>query len=427
MRRDQADPAGPAGLHRRGAGGRGGAADARRGRARPDFVHPGHRGHGAHRRRDRPVAAGCPGHSPREQQFGQRRRAGRRRPAQPDRPDEAGRRRPADPAGPTRRTTTGWSTRACRPATGSGWPPRPTTQGQLARKAGQPIQPVTEAAGSRVAAAMPVFLRGKYGLVGTVILARSTSSLNGDIVDAVGHPRHDRRGGHDRRGPAGLRPGPVGEQAAGRAGRHGGPAGRRRPGQPGRGRFRARRSCAAWRTTFNTMAGRLEALVHGNRAVIADVSHQLRTPLAALRLRLDLLAADTGPGPGDHRARAGRRARGAGPAVPAGRRPAGGGPRGERGAGARRGGRGRGGQRAGRGLAPGGRRPRHRARGARRRRWQAAPVGAGLDRRGPPGAGPRQPDRQRARRAERGRSRHGDRDDHRGRGADHRGATTARA
>jgi signal transduction histidine kinase len=48
-------------------------------------------------------------------------------------------------------------------------------------------------------------------------------------------------------------------------------------------------------TTFNTMAGRLEALVHGNRAVIADVSHQLRTPLAALRLRLDLLAGDTDP------------------------------------------------------------------------------------------------------------------------------------
>ncbi|MGW2515502.1 sensor histidine kinase [Streptomyces sp. NPDC001617] len=43
--------------------------------------------------------------------------------------------------------------------------------------------------------------------------------------------------------------------------------------------------------TFNTMAGRTEALVHGHRAVIADVSHQLRTPLAALRLRLDVLAA----------------------------------------------------------------------------------------------------------------------------------------
>ncbi len=45
--------------------------------------------------------------------------------------------------------------------------------------------------------------------------------------------------------------------------------------------------------TFNTMAARTEALVHGHRTVIADVSHQLRTPLAALRLRLDLLARDS--------------------------------------------------------------------------------------------------------------------------------------
>ena len=44
--------------------------------------------------------------------------------------------------------------------------------------------------------------------------------------------------------------------------------------------------------TFNTMAGRLEALVHGHQAMMADVSHQLRTPLAALRLRLDLLSQD---------------------------------------------------------------------------------------------------------------------------------------
>ncbi|MCL2728946.1 MAG: HAMP domain-containing histidine kinase [Actinomycetia bacterium] len=44
--------------------------------------------------------------------------------------------------------------------------------------------------------------------------------------------------------------------------------------------------------TFNTMAMRTETLIHGHRAVIADVSHQLRTPLAALRLRLDLLAVD---------------------------------------------------------------------------------------------------------------------------------------
>jgi len=47
--------------------------------------------------------------------------------------------------------------------------------------------------------------------------------------------------------------------------------------------------------TFNMMAGRLETLVHGHQAMLADASHQLRTPLTALRLRLDLLAVDSGP------------------------------------------------------------------------------------------------------------------------------------
>jgi signal transduction histidine kinase len=41
---------------------------------------------------------------------------------------------------------------------------------------------------------------------------------------------------------------------------------------------------------FNRMADRLETLVSGHQAMMADVSHQLRTPLAALRLRLDVLA-----------------------------------------------------------------------------------------------------------------------------------------
>jgi signal transduction histidine kinase len=43
---------------------------------------------------------------------------------------------------------------------------------------------------------------------------------------------------------------------------------------------------------FNTMAARLQSLVYGHQSMMADVSHQVRTPLAALRLRLDLLAQD---------------------------------------------------------------------------------------------------------------------------------------
>lgn len=44
---------------------------------------------------------------------------------------------------------------------------------------------------------------------------------------------------------------------------------------------------------FNVMAARLENLVHDHRAMLADVSHQVRTPLAALRLRVELLAEET--------------------------------------------------------------------------------------------------------------------------------------
>jgi signal transduction histidine kinase len=169
-------------------------------------------------------------------------------------------------------------------------------QGQLAKESGTPVEPVTEITGSRVAAAMPVYLRGKYGLVGTVILARSTSSLNDDVIRlwvilgtiaaiamigaallAFGLARWVSR-------PLAGLDAAAGRLADGdldiRAVVDSGPPELRRLA-----------------TTFNTMAGRLEALVHGNRAVIADVSHQLRTPLAALRLRLDLLAADPDPDP----------------------------------------------------------------------------------------------------------------------------------
>ncbi|MDQ1695604.1 MAG: hypothetical protein QOJ03_957 [Frankiaceae bacterium] len=44
---------------------------------------------------------------------------------------------------------------------------------------------------------------------------------------------------------------------------------------------------------FNEMATRIGALLDSQRVMTADVSHQIRTPLSALRLRLELLAEDT--------------------------------------------------------------------------------------------------------------------------------------
>jgi len=163
------------------------------------------------------------------------------------------------------------------------------------RPTAQPRQPVPEVTGSWVAAAIPVYSTNAK-LVGTVILVRPTAPLNHDIVElwvilgtvavvamlaaallAFALARWVSRPLAGLDSAAGkLADGDL----ASRAVVDSGPPELRRLG-----------------TTFNTMAGRLEALVHGNRAVIADVSHQLRTPLAALRLRLDLLAADTDPDP----------------------------------------------------------------------------------------------------------------------------------
>ncbi len=44
--------------------------------------------------------------------------------------------------------------------------------------------------------------------------------------------------------------------------------------------------------SFNTMAHRIAALLEAQRGMTAEVSHQLRTPLTALRLRLELFSTD---------------------------------------------------------------------------------------------------------------------------------------
>jgi signal transduction histidine kinase len=47
---------------------------------------------------------------------------------------------------------------------------------------------------------------------------------------------------------------------------------------------------------FNEMVARLEVLVRSQQEFVADASHQLRTPLTALQLRLENLGRDVGPG-----------------------------------------------------------------------------------------------------------------------------------
>jgi signal transduction histidine kinase len=167
---------------------------------------------------------------------------------------------------------------------------------QLVAQSTTQNDPTTELTNSRVIAVQTVWDNGKLGgtAIGTVVLERSTGPLNQNIANlwlyliglsgaamvaavliAIYFARWVGR--------------PLARlDAAARKIADGNLAVRAKTGY---GPPELRRMAA----TFNMMAGRLEALVHGHRAMLADASHQLRTPLTALRLRLDLLAADSAP------------------------------------------------------------------------------------------------------------------------------------
>jgi signal transduction histidine kinase len=153
------------------------------------------------------------------------------------------------------------------------------------------LTPVTQDSGGRLLVLAPVLTDEDDATVGAVALSRPTGPLDHRIavlwillgaVSAAGLLAAAVVA-------AGLarwvsRPLSVLEAAAQRLGN--GALDTRSPVGPGPSEVRRLAS------NFNTMAGRLEALVVGHQAMMADVSHQLRTPLAALRLRLDVLAQD---------------------------------------------------------------------------------------------------------------------------------------
>ncbi len=120
-------------------------------------------------------------------------------------------------------------------------------QAQAVLGTDQAIQPATTFTGSQLLVAMPVYSSGTQGQwVGTVLLARSTTPLDREIATLWTILGAIAVGGHDRRGAARLRAGPVGEQAAE------GPGLPRPAGWPtatwpsGPRSTPAPRSCAAW-------------------------------------------------------------------------------------------------------------------------------------------------------------------------------------
>jgi signal transduction histidine kinase len=145
--------------------------------------------------------------------------------------------------------------------------------------------------GDRLVVLAPVVPDGGSGSVGTVVLSRSTAGLNHRVmvlwsliggVAAVGLVG----AALVAVGLARWLSGPITTLAVAARQLGEGDLGTRthvRTGPP---------EAQNLSVAFDAMAARMESLVRGNRALMADVSHQVRTPLAALRLRLDLLAQD---------------------------------------------------------------------------------------------------------------------------------------
>jgi signal transduction histidine kinase len=140
--------------------------------------------------------------------------------------------------------------------------------------------------------AVPVAKDSGAGNVGTVVLARPSSAVDREagalwaVIAAVAAAGLVAAGliaiALARWVSRPLRELEAAAQALGS-----GSLGARSPAGRGPGEIRRLAS------NFNLMAARLEALVRGNQTTMADVSHQLRSPLAALRLRLELLAQDS--------------------------------------------------------------------------------------------------------------------------------------
>jgi signal transduction histidine kinase len=169
----------------------------------------------------------------------------------------------------------------------------PVTAAQLSR-AGHARMPAIYEPDDWLLAVMPVLRDSRDGHVGAVVLARPTAPVSERIARlwsliAAACAAALLAAALVAVALAGWVNRPLRQLEAAAAQLGGGDLGTRSASDAGPAEVRGLAQ------SFNQMAARLESLVHGHRAMMADVSHQLRTPLAALRLRLDVLAQDSDP------------------------------------------------------------------------------------------------------------------------------------